>query len=522
MQTKTKKVVGMILVGAMLIGTFAACSKDPAAQEGTAQSQSVGAEKTPTEMKNTITIATESEPPTMHPFDHKAVTAGYMNMLTYNGLMKVNPNTLAPELDLAAAYENVSESEWVFTLKDGVQFQDGSTLDAADVKASMEYAQTYPTTKDYSSFCVGVEVVDEKTVKIITDGPYANVLSNLTNVYILPSELIAQGNDFNENPVGTGPYQFVEWKRGDSISFVGNDQYFDAANKPQIKNMVWRIVPEGASRTIALQAGEVDFIMEVEAIDVERLKEDAAINVQQVEGTRLNFFTMNSEVGPFNNKDFRKAVECAIDKDSVATVACNGAAIPAYTQVSPAFAGSSNQNAQQYSVEKAKEYLKKSGVKPEEVKFSCVVSNDVARRSAEVMQANLLEIGIQMEIESMDYATYLNAIMSGNYTTAIAGYTSRTLQDYVTGLYHSQALNAANLARIQDTTVDGYIDAAKVELDEAARVAIYTQLSEYLNDWAPTVPLYQSVVVKAYNKNLNGVVVGKTGNVRFETVSWAQ
>ena len=231
---------------------------------------------------------------------------------------------------------------------------------------------------------------------------------------------------------------------------------------------------------------------------------------------------MNNEVEPFDNQDFRRAVNAAVDRDAVVTVACNGAGIPAIAHTSPAFEGSSEENAQGYDLEKAKEYLEKSGVDPEEVHFSCLVSNDVARRTAEVIQANLAELGIAMEIESMDYATHLNAIMSGDFETAISGYTSSYLYSFVSGLYHSDAIDAANLARLNDPTVDQLIEAAKVELDKAKQTEIFQELSAYLNEKSPFVPLYQTMVVKAYDKDLTGVTVGKNGNVRFEDVKWAQ
>ena len=141
----------------------------------------------------------------------------------------------------------------------------------------------------------------------------------------------------------------------------------------------------------------------------------------------------------------------------------------------------------------------------------------MARRTAEVIQANLAELGIAMEIESMDYATHLNAIMSGDFETAISGYTSSYLYSFVSGLYHSDAIDAANLARLNDPTVDQLI-----ELDKAKQTEIFQELSAYLNEKSPFVPLYQTMVVKAYDKDLTGVTVGKNGNVRFEDVKWAQ
>ena len=524
MQGKMRKAVALALAGMAILGIFAACAKEPAPQEGTAQSQPMEENQgaASAQRRDTLTIATESEPPTLHPFDQKAVTTGYMTALVYNRLTRIDPETLEPQLDLAAAYENVGETEWVFTLRQGVKFHDGSSLDAQDVKASMEYAQTFATTRDYTSFCKEVQVVDDYTVKIVTDGPYAMTLNDLASLCVLPSELIDAGADFNETPVGTGPYRFVEWVRGDRLSFEKNQEFFDQDRQPSIRHIVWRVVPEGSSRTIALQAGEADFVMEVEAADIGRLEEDETLRVQKNDGTRLNFFAMNSEIAPFDNKLFRKAVSSAIDRDAVVTVACDGEAQAAVSHASPAFAGSSDVNAAGYDPEKAKEYLAQSGIDPEKASFTCVVSNDTARPTAEVIQANLAEIGVKMDIESMDYAAHLNAIMSGNYTTAVAGYTSSNLYSFVSGLYHSSAVNAANLARVQDPMVDFLIDTAKTQLDPAEQRETFVKLSEYLNDWTAFAPLYQTTVVRAYHKDLKGVVVGKNGNVPFELVHWAE
>ena len=170
---------------------------------------------------------------------------------------------------------------------------------------------------------------------------------------------------------------------------------------------------------------------------------------------------MNSEAGPFENPWFRKAVSAAVDREAVVTVSCDGQGIVALGQTSPAFPGYSEENSQDYDVKKAKEYLKKSGIDPEDATFTCLACTDANRRAAEVIQANLAEIGITMEIETLDYATHLNAIMSGDYEAAIQGYTSSYLYSFVSGLYHSDAIDAANLARLNDPTVDQLIKRPK-------------------------------------------------------------
>ncbi|MEA4919636.1 MAG: ABC transporter substrate-binding protein [Clostridiaceae bacterium] len=478
--------------------------------------------ETETPVKDSIVIAMESEPPTLHPFDHKAVTAGYMNTLTFNQLFKTDIDTLEPVPDLCESYESVSDTEWIFKIYDNITFHDGSHMTAEDVKASMEWAKTFTTTKDYTSFWTAIDIVDEYTIKVTTAGPYALTLNNLASIKIVPKALIDSGHDFGSNPIGSGPYKFVAQTLGDKIEFEAFDQYFDKEHRARIKNMTWRVIPEGSSRTIALEAGEVDVIIEVESNDISRMNENQDITVYNTDGTRVNFMAMNSEVAPFNNKDFRRALNAAVDRDSVITVACNGQGTKTISQTPMMFEGASNTNAQDYDIAKAKEYLAASGVDPTTVVFSCIVSNDTARRAAEVIQANLQEIGITMEIENMDYATQLTAIMSGNYESSIIGYTSSTMCTYLQGLYHSDAINAANLSRIKDDYVDSMINLGKTQIDVKQRGETFTKVTEYLNDWAPFVPLYQSVVTRATSSSLEGFKVSASGGMRFEDVYWAQ
>lgn len=520
MKKKLNGLICLILACVITAICFTGCASVSA--DSGEKKDAPAAEETADNKRDDLIIAIESEPPTLHPFDHKAVTAGYMNALTYNCLFKLDLDTLEPIPDLCESYEQETETKWIFHLRQGVMFHDGSIMTAEDVKASMEYARNYPTTKQYSSFWSDVTVVDDYTVRVTTNGSYALTLFDMASNKIVPKALIDSENDFSANPVGSGPYKFVSWTLGDRLEFEANDNYFDAAHQPSIKHMTWRIIPEGSSRTIALEAGEVDFVVEVETTDLERLRESDAVNVTTVAGTRMNYFTMNNEVYPFNNADFRKAVNCAIDREAVLTVALNGEGLAAQSVCPSVFPGTSNDNVEGYDPEKAKAYLEASGVDTTALTFSCIVSNDTSRRAAEVVQAYLSEVGIEMTIESLDYAAWLSDVMSGNCMTAITGYTASNLARYLTGTFHTSALDAANQARFSDDHVDELIDKVLTLTDEDEANAVYQEVTAYLNSCTPYVPLYESIVTRAYNAKLQGVVVGASGTVRFEDVSWAE
>ncbi len=512
MRKRNLRAVSLLLAGVMSLGLFAGCSKDSGDKKDPGKGGGA---------KDSIVIATMGETPSLSPTEHNAVAGSYMNLLTYNTLFSSDMD-MQPQPDLAESYENVDESTWHFKIKEGVKFHNGDTMTVDDVVASLQWAQGFAEVNLYNKNFVSISKVDDSTVEIKTDGPDAMVLLNLCHHgnAIVPKKLIDEGHDFNTNPIGTGPYKLVEWKRGDSIEFEAFEDFYKGA--PKIKHMTWKIIPEGSSRTIALEAGEIDFIVEVEAMDADRLKENSDLKVISFEHTSHNWLMLNNEVPGLDNQNVRHAINSAIDKESVVTVAYNGLATPSWTATPSNFAGTTDENADTYDVEKAKQYLEESGVDPASVKFSIICSDDTKKRAGEVIQANLKEIGINCEIESMDLATYLSATAEGDYTAAIGGYTSSDLLSYVVGVYHSSSINASNKTRLNDAEVDALIDQAKTTLDKNERVAIFEKLSARLNLLCSQAPLYQPLTLRAYKAGLEGVEVSDSGTIYFENVYWAE
>ncbi len=513
MSNRKSRIASLALLMAMSLGLFAGCSQN-GGSDGSDGSNDGGT-------KDSIIIATANETPSLSPTEHNAVAGSYMNLLTYNTLFKSDME-MNPVPDLVEDYENISESEWEFTIKTGVKFHDGSEMTVEDVKASLEWAKGFPEVSLYNDDIVSVDIVDDDTIKITTPGPDAMLLSNLCHHgnAIVPKALIDSGHDFNTEPIGTGPYKFVEWNRGDSVVFEAFEDYFDGA--PAIKNMTWKVIPEGSSRTIALEAGEIDFIVEVEAMDSDRLKGNEELEVIQYEATNESWLMMNNEKPQFQNQNVRHAINSAINKDDIVTVAFNGLAVPAISQCPYNFEGSTEENADVYDVAKAQEYLDASGVDPSTITFSIICSDDQKKRAGEVIQANLKEIGIECTIESMDLATYLSVTTEGDYEASIGGYSSSNLLSYVVGVYHSDSINASNKTRLNNPEVDALIDQAKVTLDDAERVKIFEELSALLNELCTQAPLYQPINLRAFDAKLGGVEVSDSGTLYFEKCYWEE
>lgn len=520
-----KKILALTVILALVLGGLYGCTK-ASADEGNVNGSTTGTQAEAQEKSHddSIVIAIESEPTTLNPYDHAAVTSGYMNQMTYNRLFRIDTDTLEPVPDLVDSYKNIDESTWVFTIKQGVMFHDGTEMTAEDVKASMEYARNFTSSNKYTAFWKNVEVTDKYTVTVTTNGPYALILNDLSanGNTIVPKHLIDSGNDFNKNPIGSGPYKFVQWTLGDNLTFVKNESYFDKDHMPSITDVTWRIIPEGSSRTIALETGEVDLVIDVDTADIERIKDNEDLDIVQKDGTRMNFMGINTERFPFNNLYFRKAVSAAIDKSAVLTVATNGLGTVSMSPNPGAYNGVTQENTVPYSLEQAKAYLEQSGIDPAQAGFSCITYTDTTRRTAEVIQSYLLELGITMEIESMDFAAYLSNMLEGNFEAVVGGYSSSDLLTYMKGLWYSASIGASNVPRVNDTEIDSLIELAMTQLDTNERAATLEKVCAKVNDQCLMVSLYTSSVIRAYNAQLGGVSVSASGMMLYQDLYWME
>ena len=200
---------------------------------------------------------------------------------------------------------------------------------------------------------------------------------------------------------------------------------------------------------------------------------------------------INNEKAPFDNVDFRRAIDAAVDKNAVVQVALNGQGSVSDSMLPECFPGVVTDGAPTYDPEKAKEYLAASGLSPAECTFSIICSDDTKLRAGQVIQSSLKEnLGIDVTLESMDLATYLDKTAVGDYQAAIGGYTSSDVLAHCMGVYHSKSINGSNKTRLNDPEIDALIDKIKATLDPEENVKTVTELSKSLNEICTQVPLY--------------------------------
>ncbi len=541
---KSVKLIALLMAICMLASMVACGNKSTApANTETKPAETKPAETKPAETKpaetkpaetkadlhcavddQTVVVCTADETPSVTARGHNAVAGSYCNNLTYEGLLALDAS-LAPQPCLAESfsYENQADGSvlWTFNLRKGVKFHNGAEMKAVDVVESLAEAKVSPDVASYAATYDNVAAKDDYTVTMTTAGPSAALLYDLCHHgnFVVPAELIKNGNDFNSNPVGTGPYKMTEWKISESLTFVAHEDYWNGA--PKIKTVIWKIIPEGSARTIALQAHEVDYVIELDSNDMNLVQDDANLELMNIDGLSHNWLCINNEVKPFDNINVRKAMNAAINKEDVVTVALNGAGFVAPGQTPYGQLGFDGTGYDMYDVELAKKYAAESGEDLSKVNFEVICSDDTKRRAAQVVQDNLNTVfGMTLELVSMDLATYLSETAAGHFQGFLGGYTSSDMMSFLKGVYHSSNIGASNKTRTKDAHLDELIEKAMATVDNGEREQVLKETSRYLNDLCCQIPLYQKATLSAHNNHLQGCFTTAAGRFWVEDWYW--
>ncbi|TCO69346.1 ABC transporter substrate-binding protein [Marinisporobacter balticus] len=509
----SKRILSLFMIVMLLMGSMIGCSSKPEKQgEKEASSGDVI-------MKKDLTIASSADIASLDPQGHNDTKSERVSCLLFNKLFKLNTDfKVVP--DLAEKWSQPSDTEWVIKIKEGVKFHDGTEMTANDVKFSLERSLTQPKVQHVLSGVESIEVVDNYTVKIKTKSAFAPFLYTLVHAgaSILPQAYVESGDNFAKT-IGSGPYTFVEWASGDKVVLKKNEAYFDADNMGQMETITFRVIPEGTSRTIALETGEVDIVEELQTIDMSKVEENEKLALYTKPSTTINYFGMNNEKAPFDNQLVRQAMNYAIDKQAIMTVAVNGAGIEAKSVLAPTILGYKESN-YAYDPAKAKELLAAVGYK-DGLEISLWASGDERKRIAEVIQANLLEVGIQANIEMFEWGTYIDKLMKGEHQSFVLGWSSNPDPDAtLTPLYYSESIGGMNFSRTNDKKVDKFILSARGELDLDKRVATYNEFHQYIMDKAPIAPLFVKNNVVGANAGLKDVELSPQGLWNIEKIHY--
>lgn len=463
-------------------------------------------------IKKELIVARDGEAKTLDPhqgndgYSLQANRLIYSRLVEADGDMKIYPG-------LAESWKQIDNKTTQFKIRKGVKFHNGDALTMEDIKFSLERMINSPRIAFVVPPIERVEIVDENTINIITKNPFGPLLAHLAHPALgIVSKKIANENEGNyaNNPIGTGSYKFKEWIHGDKLVLEKNENFYDINNKGP-ETIVFKTVVEESSRLIGLETGEYDVAFALYSLNEKAVKDNPKLELHSKPSLSTIFLGMNNEKEPFNNINVRKAIAYAIDKQSIIDTVLNGSGIIPNAPIVKAVFGSTDKTKNyEYNIQKAKELLAEAGYENGFETTIMLRAGDINKQTAEIIQANLREIGIDAKIEIVESSTFLDLTANGKHQMYLGAWGVVTGDaDYgLYSLYHSSAKGATgNRDFYANFEVDQLIEAGRAEIDPEKRKEYYEKASILIMEDVPNVLLFSRNITIGAQKNIKGINV---------------
>lgn len=512
MLKKKMRVLVLLLSFCFIIPLFSGCGKT---------------EATKGEAKDTLVVATAYDAKSLDPHAVNDVASSNVMTQIYGTLVQLNEKGEVIPM-LAESFTQKDDLTYEFKLKKGVKFHNGEEMKASDVKFSLTRAAKSAAVShifgdiDTNSF----NIPDDYTISFKIKTPSTGFLAGLvhTGGSILSEKAVtAAGENYAMNPVGTGPFKFVSWTKGDKVELERfNDFYGD---KPKFSKMTLRVIPEPTNRVIELESGGVDIAYEVSANDISRVQENDKLQILRVIDNSTQYLGFNNQKAPFNDIKVREAISYALDTKSIVETVWRGVGKVAVGPISPNVMYSDKSlQVHEYNVQKAKDLLKEAGL---EKGFKTTIwTNEKKERvdMATIMQSQLKEVGIDVEIKVLEWGAYLDGLSKGEQDMFMIGWTCQTpdpdLAVYAP-LHSSKVGPGGNYSFFKDAKADELIMKGRVMKNSPEREAVYKELQQEVKAQSPWVFLLNGEQVVGASKSVKGFVPSPFGyhvlyNVSFE------
>jgi len=417
--------------------------------------------------------------------------------------------------DLAESWEFLSDTEILFNLRRDVRWHDGTDFKASDVIFSFNRQRQSPAVGFLMDPIRDVIADDDYTIRIILHEPYAPLMANLAHVCsaILPERAVTErGTAFSTNPVGTGSMRFVEMIPGDRLVLERNEDYHGViALAPRL---IFRTIPEEATRSIALETGEIHFDPEVAPPNVARVMAHPNLRLHSWPSIFTEFVMFNTKAPPFDNVLVRQAVAHAIDRETIIQIGVEGHGRSVETVLPPGVLGHTTEYRRfPRDLTQSRELLTRAGF-PNGFSTEILVSGDLRTRKAVIVQANLAEVGIRADIRTVEHAALMEAYSTGNYYISLSAWGNGTgdPEGSLFPVFFSGMQGVGgNRAWFECPEVDYWLLRGRATLVENERAHAYAQATKLIMEQVPWVPLYNRIFLIGTHADLRGIDEHPTG-----------
>ena len=440
-------------------------------------------------------------------------------LVRFDENIKVHP-------DLAVSWTNPEPTVWIMKLRKGVKFHNGNTFNADDVVFTFNRIKNWKKSgfKGKVSMIDKVEKINDYTVKFITKKAFPVFLRKLTYVDILDKETVKGKSDewIGQHPIGTGPYEFVFWRKGDQIKFKANPNYW--AGKAKFDNLIFRVLSNNATRTAAILSGEVDLINRVPVVDVKRIKNNSKLNTFVKPGLRLIYLQMDqfrkkspyikspTGINPFLDVRVRRALYYGINEDAIVKYIMKSFAVPA-SQFSPSVVVGYDPSIKRvkYDPAKAKKLLAQAGY-PNGFSVVLDAPNNRYINDAQIAQAvasSMAKIGIKVKVNATPKSTFFPKTAKQDTSFFLIGWASSDGDgsSILDGVIHSKddvrGYGRYNNGKYSNPKVDKLIEESDANMNPTSRVKEMREAQQIaLVQDQNIIPLHFQVDIYASSKKI--------------------
>jgi peptide/nickel transport system substrate-binding protein len=466
----------------------------------------------------TATIALESELRTLDPMDSSLLVEREVFYNIYDALFTIDPS-LKIKAGLVKVWDVSDPLNYKFTLESGVKYQDGTAFNGQSVKANIERYKTGATSKRKSDLASvkSVEVTDDTHVIFHLSKPNATLLATLVDragMMLSMDAVTKGGQNFSLSPTGagTGPFQFVEWKRNDHLTLKKSTTYWKSG-LPYLDGITYRAIPDVNAILSALKTGDIDIARVIGAKDVASIKADSNFVYNSVPAIGFNGFELNAGAPPFNDPAKRQAVATAIDRYSILKNINFNIGVIGYGPIPPSsWAFDSTE----------KIYDKADPAKAKSIAtgftFSYKTTSDpVNQQLAQLLQSELAQAGITMNIQTEEFAAYQQECQAHKFEACGVNWSGRIDPDgNMYAWWHTGG--DFNDSQYSNSQVDAWLDDARTNADQAKRKQDYINAQKQIVQDAPYVFTTFGVSAQISNTKIHNFTLYPDLMIRFAEI----
>ncbi|MEQ6388751.1 ABC transporter substrate-binding protein [Bacillaceae bacterium S4-13-58] len=470
--------------------------------------------------------------------DPSKVTDGesiYVTNQIYDTLVRYKEENTEVVPALATEWNTSDDgTEWTFKLREGVKFHDGTDFNAEAVVFNFErwttssefiyYGYMFGASEDNMKGIIdSVEAVGDYEVKFTLSEPNAPFLFTLAMPPFAIASPTAVGDNYGDEPVGTGPFKFVSWSKDDKIVVEKNPEYFGDAAK--VDEVIFRVIPDNGARFMELQAGSIDLMVGLNPQDLSTLEEDENLQVIRRPSMNVAYMAMNNDKEKLSDKRVRQAINLAIDKGKLLTL-YEGIGKAAKNPMPPSLWGYNDEIEDYgYDVEEAKRLLAEAGYGDGMTLTLYSMSNPrpympQPKLLAQAIQQMLKDVNITVEIVENDWDTQLTATQNGDHELGFMGWIGDN-GDPDNFLYvlldkdNAKKGSAGNIAFYKNDEVHELLKKAQTEMDQDVRTEYYMEAQKIIHEDAPWVPIAHTTPPLGASKKIKDYIPHATGSEPF-------